>query len=415
MLNSQLTLSQYLPIVLREMSTTTPQSFFSISFEYVLCGTPLPYDLFVNSSTIKDRVRYVRIFPEGDSLNREDLDQFRRKYQRLYVPEDQRSKYLDSLVHSGNFNDAEKTAAIKDSAIHYLDSIFDNEKEFTTEVLVTAVKGCRDSVESMVDVIQEYKIDDLRDLIANLSFHDFYTYDHSINVSMYNILIFKAVAPKAPKEMSIQAGLGGMLHDLGKLKIPTEIINHPGKLTDQQFAMIKKHPRFGVELLRGCGLKENDGVDLEALSRVINEHHENFNGSGYPSKIAGKDIHLLARITAISDFFDAITTKRSYHEVLSTEDAIQLMSQSKGKKLDPDLFDIFTQHINTFVYSAKAKQQVPEDYDPCQPHLEIPLEEVKFEPGQQNFGKIKLVGPEDKNDSKNYGDITIADKKRDAS
>src|SRR5690606_13361046 len=105
----------------------------------------------------------------------------------------------------------------------------------------------------------------------------------------------------------------------------TTIINNPGKLSDDDFAEIKKHPGYGNDLIKEshCNC---EGVDFEIIRRVVYEHHENFNGTGYPRGISGEKIHEMARITAIADFFDAITTKRSYHEALSTEDALAVMA-----------------------------------------------------------------------------------------
>src|SRR5690606_13206199 len=134
----------------------------------------------------------------------------------------------------------EKSAVLKTSAIRYLENIFSPEETLTSEILSQTISDCRDVVENMVDVLQNYDIDQLRDLIGSLSFHDFYTYDHSINVSMYCILIYQALNPHASRENIVHAGLGGLLHDLGKIKIPTEILNKAGKLDDDEFNEIKK-------------------------------------------------------------------------------------------------------------------------------------------------------------------------------
>lgn len=293
--------------------------------------------------------------------------------------------------------DSQKSEIIKDSAIHYLDKLFDEDKEFTNEILSETIQGCKTTVESMVDVIKDYDVSKLQSLIGTLSFHDFYTYDHSINVSMYCIALYSAVRPNAPKEEIILAGLGGLLHDIGKVKISTDIINNPDQLTDEEFAVIKKHPDYGYNLLveNSC---DCEGVDFDIIKRVVHEHHENFNGTGYPKKLAGLDIHLLARVTAIADFFDAITTKRSYHDILPTEDAIAVMSKSVGKKLDPDLFEIFTKSVKQLVLTGKTNRELPEDFDPCQPQNVLPFRTPKpnykiegFSESEKEraFGKIK--------------------------
>ncbi len=352
--------------------TKMGNNFFSISFDLIVVDRTIPYDLYVNSSANENKEKYVRIYPKNESLSSEELKRFKKKYFQMYVHESQREEYLKSLIYINGVNDGQKSEIIKDSAIHYLDKLFDADKEFTTEILTETIQGCKTTVESMVDVIKDYDVSKLQSLIATLSFHDFYTYDHSINVSMYCISIYTAMKPNAPKEEIVLAGLGGLLHDIGKVKISTDIINNPNKLSDEEFDVIKKHPNYGYNLLveNPC---ECEGVDFNIIKRIVHEHHENFNGTGYPSKLAGIDIHLLARITAIADFFDAITTKRSYHEVLPTEDAIAVMTKSVGKKLDPQLFEIFTKNIKQLVLSGKINKELPEDFDPCQPQNVLPF------------------------------------------
>jgi hypothetical protein len=150
-----------------------------------------------------------------------------------------------------------------------------------------------------------------------------------------------------------------------------------------------------LELLDEQVCKNCQGVDLGIIKRVVYEHHENFNGTGYPNKIAGENIHLMARITAIADFFDAITTKRSYHEVLSTEDALEVMNKTAGKKIDPVLFEVFTTKVKNLVLKGKTNIELEEGFDPCQPHQALPLIKIKpkkqehnlFEK-KQDFGKV---------------------------
>lgn len=378
------------------MDKTNRESFFSVSEEVIPENEVLGFDIYINSSSNEARDRFVKISAKGNSLSRQELVSMKKKYFQLYVPELQRDEYLKSLVKSEKFSDVRKTEVIKDSAIKHLNRIFDKDKEFTNEVLSEAISGCRDSVENMIDVIQDYDVSDVQNLIANLSFHDFYTYDHSINVAMYSIVTYRAIRPKASKEELVEAGLGGLLHDLGKTKIPTHIINNPGNLSDEDFEQIKKHPDYGIELLNDHTCCHIEGLDFEAIRRVVHEHHENYNGSGYPAKVKGEDIHLMARVTAIADFYDAITTKRSYHEVLSTEDALQVMQRSVGRKIDPKIFEVFTQQIKDLVLKGKGNKQLPDNFDPCQPHNVLPFEAVKaeaqgtdlFKKDKQDFGKV---------------------------
>lgn len=367
------------------------KSFFSVNFDLIVTEVQQQYDLYVNSSGNKEMQKFVRIFPVGEILTKDDLLNFKNKYPQLYVPEDQRQDYLISLVSSENVSDADATTVIKDSAIKYLHDIFEPGKTFSTELLSETINGCRDAVECLIDVLDHHDVDSLRGLIGSLSSHDFYTYDHSINVSMYCITILRTIKPEATRSELMHAGLGGLLHDLGKIKIPTNILNSPTGLTDEQYNIIKKHPNYGIELLRSGEVTAEEDIDLNIIARVVHEHHENFDGTGYPDGLKEKDIHLLARVCTIADFFDAITTKRSYSDVLTITEAIGVMENTSGKKIDPVIFKAFKNHVNFSKIQSTRELKMTDRFDPTIPWEEFPLEEVKGEKDKEDFGKIKVI------------------------
>ena len=395
------------------------KTFFSVPFEFIPTGKLAAHDLFINSSAIKTREKFVRIFPKGEFLAESDIATFKKKYRQLYIPETQRPLYLNSLCESSGKDTEQKAVVLKDSAIHYLDKIFS--REHSSETLTQTISECRDVVSNMVETLRDLSIENLQELIGKLSFHDFYTYDHSINVSMYSILIYQAYKPEASKEEIVEAGLGGLLHDIGKIKIDTRIINSSGDLSDNDFAEIKKHPGYGFQYIMDSNMSLPKNVNRDVISRVVHEHHENFDGSGYPQKIAGRDIHVMARIVAVADFFDAVTTKRSYHEPLSTEDALALMGKSAGKKLDPILYQLFAE-LSKHQLNTETELELPPDFDPCQPHqkLEMILSDgnVVFDEQDEGYGKIKIVA--NKNDLDDWEDnqvvqsehITILEKEK---
>ncbi len=377
----------------------SPRSFFSIPFKTLSTGEKLAFSLSINSSSLEDREKFVKVFPMGETFTDNDLALFRAKYRQVYVEETERSSYLKSLCNSSGKGEIEKVEVLKDSAIHYLSELFDQEKEFNTETLSQTIQGCRDVVENLVDTLQNNSIDQLQELIGSLSFHDFYTFDHSINVSMYCILICRILNPMAEKHEIVLAGMCGLLHDIGKLRISTEIINKPGKLSDEEFAEIQRHPSFGAEFILNPALNLPTDIDPKILARVILEHHENYDGTGYPSRVNGDLIHPLARICAVADFFDAITTKRSYHQPLNTEDALALMRKTCGKKLDGQIFEMFAMHTMKYDKEKISAIELARDFDPCQPCNHLPLQSsnpmAKAEK-QKEFGRIKIVGkPED--------------------
>ncbi len=368
-------------------ATTQVRSFFSVRHDLVLVDEPLPYDLYVNSSSIKDREKFVRIHSQGRPVSREELEAFHRKYYQLYVPEGQRFDYLRSLTRAEG-DDVVKSEALKSSALEYLGRVFDKNHEFSTTMLSENIEGCRQVVEGMVDVLGDYSIDRLRGLIGQLSFHDFYTYDHSINVSMYSITLWRAAHPRASRQELVNMGLGGLLHDLGKVKIPTHILNNPGGLTEEEYQTIKRHPGYGLELLLSGEVQVHPEVDVEVIARIVHEHHENWDGTGYPAKLKGEDIHPMARCCTIADFFDAITTKRSYNQVLKVTEGLDVMRKFRGVKLEPRLFDVFEENVDHVRRIGGPDLRLGERFDPTIPWKELPLERVVPE---EDFGKIKIV------------------------
>lgn len=369
------------------------KSYFSVSYDLICIGVPMPYDLFVNASAT-EKQKYIKVFPAAETLMPNDLTEFKSKYPRLYVLEDQRQAYMKSLILSEDVDDVQTTNFIKDSAIKYLHNIFDKDKEFSTELLSEAIGECREAVEGMIDVLDDYNIDSLRGLIGSLSGHDFYTYDHSINVSMYCITILRTLKPNASRGELLHAGLGGLLHDLGKVKVPTAILNSPKGLTDEEYEVIKKHPGYGIDLLKNGECEVADDLDLNILARVVHEHHENWAGGGYPQGIKEKEIHLLARICSIADFFDAITTKRAYSDVLPISKAIEVMEKTSGKKLDPKLFQVFAAHVKHTKIESDIKLQMADSFDPTIPYETLPLEEIKQMFEEEDFGKIRFADNE---------------------
>ncbi|MEA3371669.1 MAG: HD domain-containing protein [Campylobacterota bacterium] len=140
--------------------------------------------------------------------------------------------------------------------------------------------------------------------LLRLTSHDFTTHSHSVNVSMYAIALGKELGLSETEMM--QVGTGALLHDLGKSKISSKIINKPGKLTIEEFQEMKKHPRLGYEILKEMG--ETD----ELILQIVKGHHEKLDGSGYGEGLTKDLIKIETQVVTIADIFDALTTNRSY-------------------------------------------------------------------------------------------------------
>ncbi|QKJ24341.1 HD-GYP domain-containing protein [Poseidonibacter lekithochrous] len=130
--------------------------------------------------------------------------------------------------------------------------------------------------------------------------------------------------------------LASPMHDIGKVGIKDEILNKPGKLTDKEFIVMKTHSTLGYNML-----KNSDKPILKAAAIVAHQHHEKWDGSGYPKKLKGEEIHIFGRITAVADVFDALGSDRVYKEAWPLEKIFNLFKEERGKHFDPQLIDLF--------------------------------------------------------------------------
>ena len=134
--------------------------------------------------------------------------------------------------------------------------------------------------------------------------------------------------------------LAGLLHDVGKIGINDQIINKPGRLTPEEFDAIKQHPSFGDAILAKIQMSPS-------LSVVARHHHERYDGKGYPSGIEGESIPLVARIIAVADAYDAMSSNRCYRAQLERERIVEQLVVNKGKQFDPKIVDVFLECIES--------------------------------------------------------------------
>ena len=195
---------------------------------------------------------------------------------------------------------------------------------------------------ALVDEISEsvFRISDALISISRLKNKDNYTYLHSVAVCALMVSLSKTLG--YDKEFCKQAGKAGLLHDIGKTFIPLDILNKPGKLTDEKFDIVKQHPLQGWQLLKESG----DQFSEETLD-VCLHHHEKFDGSGYPKGLKNDEISILSRMGAICDVYDAITSDRPYKKGWEPTISIKNMSQWKGH-FDPTIFRAFISSIGIY-------------------------------------------------------------------
>jgi putative nucleotidyltransferase with HDIG domain len=128
--------------------------------------------------------------------------------------------------------------------------------------------------------------------------------------------------------------MGAFLHDVGKTGVPTEVLNKPGKLTDEEFELMKRHTVLGDAIISETPFPWD-------IRPIVRNHHERWNGTGYPDRLAGENIPYHARILCVADVYDALTTARSYRGAMSHEQAMEIMRKESGTTFDPELFALF--------------------------------------------------------------------------
>lgn len=166
---------------------------------------------------------------------------------------------------------------------------------------------------------------------------DPYTRGHSDRVSAYSVLIGKQLG-LSEDDLKILR-IGGLFHDIGKIGVPDSILLKTAKLTDDEYSEIKNHPSIGAHILSNASI-------FKDIIPIVKHHHEKYDGNGYPSKLKGEDIPLFARIAAIADTFDAMTSKRTYRDSLGLDVVKSEIERCKGTQFDPKLADIFLDILN---------------------------------------------------------------------
>jgi putative two-component system response regulator len=279
---------------------------------------------------------------------------------------DERLRSIPVIFLTGSVNSDDEVNALEQGAVDYL------QKPFRPRALITRVRlqlelfKHRHNLEDMV----RQKTVDLSKLNARLELRDRITLDllaqasdlrdhttgtHIDRTTAYTRIIVNDLLENPRPGYRLTAEYGQdiveavKLHDLGKLAMPDNILLKPGKLTEDEFAVIRTHPIHGYKMLKNAISKMEEDTLLATALDITYSHHEKWDGSGYPCGISGEDIPLCARIAAIADVFDALTSVRPYKQAFEPEDALAIIYNDAGSHFDPCLVEVLRRHEDEFV------------------------------------------------------------------
>ncbi len=208
-------------------------------------------------------------------------------------------------------------------------------------VQTTAEELLHDIISQRMNLIQ----------ITDIRLHDTYTFSHSVNVSILATML--GILCNYPQEKLITLTLSALLHDIGKVVIPSKILNKPSALTDEEFDIMRRHPEAGRKKLR-----ELNSSIASILALVAGQHHEHMDGGGYPDHLLAKGIHPFSRIVAIADVYDALSSNRPYKKAYKPNVVYKIMSTYSSGQFDLKLLQLFFDNIAIYPVGTVMKTEL---------------------------------------------------------
>ena len=240
--------------------------------------------------------------------------------EHFFVREEDRQgfkQYVQSQMDASDLNVQQKSMILRESSMTLMEELFESPD------VHQALENSKPIIRNFVEFMQAEP--EAMASLVSLSSHDFYTYNHSLDVSIYSLGLGEAAGMR-DHELE-ELGVGALFHDIGKRQISLDILCKKGPLNNAEWSQMQKHPQYGLAILDG------EPSITEGIRAACFEHHESWAGSGYPQQIAGNEIHPFARIVAITDTYDAMTTQRSYNVPLKPVDAVEMMKGKIGRAL----------------------------------------------------------------------------------
>jgi putative nucleotidyltransferase with HDIG domain len=299
----------------------------AVSVFTIAPDAPVCVDLFIRSAADS---RIVLFCTKGATISGDRLTSLTAEgVSKLYINRESYEAYQSylrenwlSLIEDGNHTNISRAKVMSEVVRAVLNEQLTNND---TEALIEACDGLG---ESITNILCNHPV--LVSELCNVIHHDYATFTHSTNVAIYAVLLANEVGYSQLEVKQI--AVGALLHDLGKMEIPERILTKPGRLDEFEFREIKKHPTLGFQRL----VEEQQQLRFPQLMMVY-QHHEKLNGEGYPVGVAGAEIHPWARLCAVVDIFEALTSQRPYRKPMSVSTALAVLNNASGTELDEEL------------------------------------------------------------------------------
>lgn len=302
----------------------------------------LEYDLYTDKGKL--------ICPRGTQLTPGKILQL--SYTKLFrqteegVPQPEPEKIEPKPVHVTVVKEPRNTEILEEPADW--DSVIDKNVKVTvlksTREFLSDIEEGKSPDVAMCEVVRDKLVAEVAekveqvDYLGQLRMFDEYTYSHNVNVSALSVALAMKIGMKQNDVKDL--ALATLLHDIGKMRIPKEVLNKPGRLTDKEFQIMKLHTQLGFQVI-----KEELKLPYK-ISRVALEHQERFSGSGYPKNLKGDEIGLFSQICAIADVYDAISSKRVYKPARTSKETIKIMLSEGSASFNPSLLYKFVHMCN---------------------------------------------------------------------
>ena len=213
---------------------------------------------------------------------------------------------------------------------------------------MNVIKDMNNKLQDTYEQLERAYMESIQTLRYTVEAKDSYTRGHSDRVSEFSVLIGKYLGLSEDEIKTLR--IGGLFHDIGKIGVPDSILLKDGKLTDDEYSEIKNHPTIGAHILSTATIFQN-------IIPIVKHHHEKYDGFGYPGKLKGEEIPYFARIAAVADTFDAMTSKRTYRDALPLDVVISEITRCKGTQFDPKIADVFLDILEHHYEEVKEIQE----------------------------------------------------------